>query len=129
MAGRTSPAVDHYGGVVVSVGPHGFDKLNESAARLWDAVLGPRCVVEVTNQNVVAVLRKSSVYKRQSKLSTVRFADYCCSDRMYSHRYCSGKPAIRKGTMTAYKPKHQNAQMFPLRAMLLRLSKHYRHLK
>lgn len=58
MAGRTSPAVDHYGGVVVSVGPHGFDKLNESAARLWDAVLGPRCVVEVTNQNVVAVLRQ-----------------------------------------------------------------------
>lgn len=85
MAGRTSPAVDHYGGVVVSMDPHGFDKLNESAARLWDAVLGPRCVVEVTNQNVVAVLRKSSVHKRQSKLSTVRFADYCCSDRMYSH--------------------------------------------
>lgn len=70
-AGRTSPAVDHYGGVVVPVGPHGFDKLDECAARLWDAVLGPRGVVEVTNQNVVAVLRKSSLHKRESKLSTV----------------------------------------------------------
>lgn len=86
MAGRTSPAVDHYGGVVVSVGPHSFDKLNESAARFWDAVLGPRCVVEVTNQNVVAVLRKSSVHKRERKLSAVRFTDYCWLDTMYSHR-------------------------------------------
>lgn len=48
--------MDHYGGVVVPMGPDGFDELNESAARLWDAVFGPRCVVEVTDQNVVAVL-------------------------------------------------------------------------
>lgn len=56
---RTSPAVDHYGGVVVPVGPDGFDKLDESAARLWDAVFGPRCVVEVTHQDVVPVLQES----------------------------------------------------------------------
>lgn len=52
------PAVDHYGGVVVPVASDSFDKLNESAAGLWDSVLRPRCVVEVTDQNVVPVLHR-----------------------------------------------------------------------
>lgn len=58
------PAVDHYCGVVVPVGPDGFDKLNESAAGLWDSVLRPWCVVEVANQNVVPVLQRG-IYARK----------------------------------------------------------------
>lgn len=61
--------MDHYGGVVVPMGPDGFDELNESAAGLWDAVFGPRRVVEVTNQDVVPVLPKTSLEKRESKFS------------------------------------------------------------
>lgn len=41
----------------MSVGSNGSDKLNESAAGLRDSVLGPRRVIEVANQNVVAVLQ------------------------------------------------------------------------
>lgn len=48
--------MDHDGGAVVPMGSDRLDELNESAAGLWDAVFGPRCVVEVTNQNVVTVL-------------------------------------------------------------------------
>lgn len=66
--GRTSPAVDRYGGVVVPMRSDGFDELNESAAGLRDAVLGPGRVVEVADQNVVAVLRKSSLYKTKEQV-------------------------------------------------------------
>ena len=38
---HTVPAMDRYSGVVVPVGSDSFDKLNESAAGLWDSVLGP----------------------------------------------------------------------------------------
>lgn len=63
--------MDHDGGVVVPMGPDGFDKLDESAAGLWDAVFGPRCVVEVTNQNVVPVLRKKQTHREQSDVTQI----------------------------------------------------------
>lgn len=53
---RGKPAVDGDGAGLVAVSSDGFDKLDEGAAGLWDAVLRPRCVVEVTDQGVVAVL-------------------------------------------------------------------------
>lgn len=63
---HTVPAVDRYSGVVVPVGSDSFDKLNESAAGLRDSVLGPRCVVEVANQNVVAVLHRGIKTRRRT---------------------------------------------------------------
>lgn len=39
--GVSVPAVDHDGGVVVPVGSDNVDKLDESAARRGDPVLGP----------------------------------------------------------------------------------------
>lgn len=37
-----------------------FYKLDEGAAGFWDAVFRPRCVIEVTNQDVVAVLHRAT---------------------------------------------------------------------
>lgn len=58
--------MDHYSSVVVPVGSDGFDKLDESAAGLWDSVLRPRCVVEVADQNVVPVLHRG-VYTKEKE--------------------------------------------------------------
>lgn len=59
------PAVDHDGGAVLSVASDSFDKLDEGATGLGDAMLRPRCVVEVANQKVMTMLlgagRHSSV--------------------------------------------------------------------
>ena len=60
--------MDHYSGVVVPVGSDSFDKLNEGAAGLWDSVLRPRCVVKVTNQNVVSVLQRL-IWRKDSKIN------------------------------------------------------------
>lgn len=62
------PAVDHDGGVVIPVGSDSVDKLNERAAWRGDAVLRPRRVVEVTDQNVVPVLHRHGV----NSINTVR---------------------------------------------------------
>lgn len=53
---RWVPAVDRYGAVFVPVCSDSFYELDERAAGFRDSVLRPRGVVEVTNQDVVAVL-------------------------------------------------------------------------
>lgn len=58
--------MDHYSGVVVSVGSDRFDKLDQSAAGFWDAVLRPGCVVEVAHQNVVPMLHRG-IHTTQSQ--------------------------------------------------------------
>lgn len=50
------PAMDRYGGVLVPVQSDSFNELDERAAGFWDSVFGPWCVVEVSNQDVVAML-------------------------------------------------------------------------
>ena len=73
----TVPAVHHYGGVFVSVGPDSFDKLDERAAGLGHPVLRPGGEVEVVDHHVVPVLKKKRVYgRRSSRIVTMQ----CWSD-------------------------------------------------
>ena len=71
MVLRAVPAVHHYGGVFMSVGPDGFDKLNERAAGLGHPVLRPGGEVEVVDHHVVPVLkqRPTGSMRRRSRMS------------------------------------------------------------
>lgn len=75
---RWVPAVDRYGGVLMPVCSHSFYKLDERAAGLWDSVLRPRGVVEVANQDVVAMLPR---WKKGCSMHTYEYLITCsCYD-------------------------------------------------
>lgn len=107
----TSPAVDHYGGVVVPVGSDSFDKLNESAARLWDAMVWPRCVVEVTNQNVVPVLHRPIRTRKKARWTYFN----CIGNSQYIFLRCR-----KKNRHSSIKATLLKCWSTPLRGLLLR---------
>ena len=79
MVSPAVPAVHHYGGVFVSVGPDGFDKLNERAAGLRHAMLRPGGEVEVVDHHVVPVLHTKThrVHGRRSGRIVTNAILYC----------------------------------------------------
>lgn len=68
--------MDNNSAIVLPVHSDSFDKLNERTARLWNAVLRPRCVIEVADQNVVPMLQDRNTQNRKSSLKSLFTADF-----------------------------------------------------
>lgn len=71
--------MDNNSAVVLPVHSDGFDKLNERTAGLRNAVFGPRCVIEVADENVVPVLQTGR-HRTRSQVS------YLCFQQHMSHK-------------------------------------------